>query len=150
MTDQSGEFVEVGPREMEFVGISDPESEFVGISDPESEFMGKLFCTHRLGDKWADLQPGDRISMVLPDRNERFGTAMVLAVAVGKPRNMIQQHCGLNHGCRQRETADRVTELSGILDGAYGKPGGHIFHKEGMMTVIYMIVTGRESAPAAS
>ncbi len=101
----------------------DARMEFRGSSE---ESLRGLFNTFRMGDKWADLEPGDTVDLVLtkyPDNAEHElnpRPAVVGAVCRGPLHDMLAMHSGLNHGCSQSQPADRRIELWRILRDMYG------------------------------
>ena len=98
--------------------------EFVGESDEDLGLDARLFNTFRVGKKWADIEEGDLISMLLVDgdRREWVGDAVVLAMDEGNLDNMLDKHAGMNHATRSlRYAASQRTALALALTRAYGR-----------------------------
>jgi hypothetical protein len=110
------------PRTMEFVG----SERALGIEG--------LFNTFRMGKKWSDASILEELQLVVeettpgrggqPRRAKRAvdGHAVVLAVDQGGLADMLDKHCGLNHGVRHvAHASDQRLALRRILENAYGR-----------------------------
>lgn len=98
--------------------------EFVGAEE-ELDISG-LFNTIRAGDKWADLEVGEEVSVTVRTEDEAPEEAAVLCVArvaavvTGDMHVLVCQHAHMNHGVRRLpEGRDRIGELYAILRRCY-------------------------------
>lgn len=102
------------PRVMQFVG----DLAELGLSG--------LFNTFRIGDKWADVNVLEELTLQVIDGNNREvhileEPAVVLSVHRGRLGEMLDLHTGINHGCCGTSLTDRRIELRQALEQAYGR-----------------------------